>query len=87
MKEKERILRSIDYEKSAKQPILCEKGVYIRPFCTAEGNQGLATVDVATGAVLGLCGMGKNKKIYRLTEIAGIQWTPQEVEEKQPIKV
>ena len=87
MTDKKRVLRSIDYTKSAKQPILCEKGIFIRTFQTAEGNQGMATIDVATGTVLGLCGMGKNGKIYRLTEFEAIQWTPEEMPVKEPMTV
>ena len=71
----DRNLQSIDYRKAYNQPILTVEGVFIRPFQTEDKRQGVSIVDVKTGKVLCLAGIGKTGKFYRITEIEAIQWT------------
>lgn len=81
-KKDQRTLKPIDYAKSVDQPIIAKLGVFVRPFRTAEGNQGVAIVDKASTKVICLTGIGKNGKFYRLTEIPEIQWTPDQEDKK-----
>lgn len=81
-----RNLQSIDYRKSFNQPILTVDGVFVRPFLTEDKRRGVSIIDVKTGKVLCLAGIGKTDKFYSLTEVSAIQWA-KEVNTKQAVTV
>ena len=74
----ERNLQSIDYRKSSNQPITTPEGVVVSPFKTDDDRRGVSIIDVKTGKVLCLAGIGKTGKFYAITEVTAIQWTKEQ---------